>query len=141
MLELGQREEEFHAEIGDYLSPDNTDLVFTFGPLSLHTARKAKDRFPEGAVLPFTDKEKLIEALLERVTEKDIVLVKASRGMRLEHVVDALKALPGGNNGVRGELMDFQLLLLTIGVAFVLAVISAPPLIPLAAADEVRPAG
>ena len=82
-------------------------------------------------MLPFTDKEKLIEALLERVTEKDIVLVKASRGMRLEHVVDALKALPGGNNGVRGELMDFQLLLLTIGVAFVLAVISAPLLIPL----------
>ncbi|MGV2788260.1 UDP-N-acetylmuramoyl-tripeptide--D-alanyl-D-alanine ligase, partial [Clostridium perfringens] len=102
MQVLGQREEEFHAELGEYLSPDNADLVFTFGPLSLHTAKKAKDRFPEGAVLPFTDKEQLIEALLERVTEKDIVLVKASRGMRLEHVVDALKALPGGNNGVRG---------------------------------------
>ena len=82
-------------------------------------------------MLSFTDKEKLIEALLEQVTEKDIVLVKASRGMRLEHVVDALKALPGSNNGARGERMDFQLLLLTIGVAFVLAVISAPLLIPL----------
>ncbi|GIP01851.1 UDP-N-acetylmuramoyl-tripeptide--D-alanyl-D-alanine ligase [Paenibacillus lautus] len=102
MLELGQREESFHAEIGEYLSPDNADLVFTYGPLSLHTANKAKARFPEGAVLSFTDKEKLIEALLEQVTEKDIVLVKASRGMRLEHVVDALKALPGSNNGVRG---------------------------------------
>ena len=36
--------------------------------------------------------------------------------------------------------MDFQLLLLTIGVAFVLAVISAPAH-SAAAADEVRPAG
>ncbi|GAE04254.1 UDP-N-acetylmuramoylalanyl-D-glutamyl-2,6-diaminopimelate-D-alanyl-D-alanine ligase [Paenibacillus sp. JCM 10914] len=102
MLELGEREEEFHAHIGDYLSPENADMVFTYGPLSLHTAKTAKTTFPDGAVQPFTDKAKLIAALLEHISEKDIVLVKASRGMKLEHVVDALKELPGGNDGVRG---------------------------------------
>lgn len=102
MLELGQREREFHEEIGSYLSPDQVELVLTYGPLSQHTAEAAKANYPDGAVLAFTDKEQLITELLKRVTEKDIVLVKASRGMKLEHVVDALKALPGGNNGVRG---------------------------------------
>ncbi|MGG3282817.1 UDP-N-acetylmuramoyl-tripeptide--D-alanyl-D-alanine ligase [Paenibacillus solani] len=102
MLELGQQEADFHAEIGDYLSPEHADIVFTYGPLSLHTARKAEEKFPEGTVFSFTDKEQLIEAVLKQVTAKDIVLVKASRGMRLENVVDALKSLPGGHNGVRG---------------------------------------
>lgn len=102
MLELGPKEAEFHAEIGQYLSPDKVDIVFAYGPLSYHTAEAARNHYPENTVFAFVDKEALIAALLEQITSKDVVLVKASRGMRLEQVVEALKELPGGNDGNRG---------------------------------------
>lgn len=102
MLELGAREQEFHAEIGRYLSPDNVDLVFTYGPLSMHIAEAARACLPDSQVMSFTDKAELIEAVSQEVSHKDIVLVKASRGMKLEDVVEALKSLRGGNNEVRG---------------------------------------
>ncbi|MEK3731130.1 MULTISPECIES: UDP-N-acetylmuramoyl-tripeptide--D-alanyl-D-alanine ligase [Paenibacillus] len=102
MLELGPKEAEFHAEIGHYLSPDKVDIVFTYGPLSRHTAEAARQYYPENSVFAYTDKEALIASLIEQITSKDVVLVKASRGMRLEQVVEALAELPGGNNGSRG---------------------------------------
>ena len=56
MLELGQREEEFHAEIGiTYLR--TTRILCSPSAHCLFTARKRKTAFLEGAVLPFTDKE------------------------------------------------------------------------------------
>lgn len=96
MLELGSGEEEFHAEIGRYVSSDNVDLLFTFGPLSTHIAEAATHTLSEGQVMAFTDKTALIEAIVKEVTNKDVVLVKASRGMKLEEVVDALKSLHNG---------------------------------------------
>ena len=102
MLELGAREQEFHTEIGRYLSPDHVDLVFTYGPLSMHIAEAARACLPDRQVMSFTDKAELIEAVSKEVSHKDIVLVKASRGMKLEDVVEALKSLRGGNNEVRG---------------------------------------
>lgn len=102
MLELGSREKEFHAEIGRYISPEHIDLVYTYGPLSLHLAEAAESRLPKGRVRAFADKAEMIQSLSCEVAEKDVVLVKASRGMKLEDVVEALKSLSGGNNEVRG---------------------------------------
>ncbi len=96
MLELGDNEQEYHAEIGRYLSPDMVDMVYTYGPLSVHTAEAASPHLPEGQVIAFSDKQALIDALVQEVSNKDIVLVKASRGMKLEEVVDALKSLHNG---------------------------------------------
>ncbi|WP_106768310.1 UDP-N-acetylmuramoyl-tripeptide--D-alanyl-D-alanine ligase [Paenibacillus faecalis] len=102
MLELGPREQEFHAEIGQYISPDKVDMVFTYGPLSTYTAEAAKSRLPKGQVVAFTDKAALIESITKEVTHKDVVLVKASRGMKLEDVVEALKSLHSRDNDLRG---------------------------------------
>ncbi|WP_343045059.1 UDP-N-acetylmuramoyl-tripeptide--D-alanyl-D-alanine ligase [Paenibacillus lemnae] len=102
MLELGEQEIEFHAEIGRMISPGEIDRLYTYGPLSLHMAEAAKSRMPEGSVKAYTDKTTLIQAVLKEVTSKDVVLVKASRGMKLEEVVEALKNLPASNNDVRG---------------------------------------
>ncbi|MGN7761220.1 UDP-N-acetylmuramoyl-tripeptide--D-alanyl-D-alanine ligase [Paenibacillus sp. 22594] len=90
MLELGPDEALFHQEIGAYLDPSLTDLVFTYGPLSAHIAKKAEERFGPERVFAFMDKKELTAALLNRIDPKDIVLFKASRGMRLEEVLHSL---------------------------------------------------
>lgn len=91
MLELGPEELQFHRQIGSYLDPELTDDVFTFGPLSAQLAAAASERFEAGHIFAFTDKEALINALTAMCGNDDVVLFKASRGMRLEEVLHRLK--------------------------------------------------
>ncbi|MBB6673223.1 UDP-N-acetylmuramoyl-tripeptide--D-alanyl-D-alanine ligase [Cohnella nanjingensis] len=97
MLELGPDEAAFHADIGRELSTDKADGLFAFGPLSALAAAEAKRRLPDGAVLHFADKRELADALLARLAPEDLVLVKASRGMRMEEVVQRLRQGTGGD--------------------------------------------
>lgn len=90
MLELGPDEEAFHAQIGEYLTDAKTDRVLLFGPLSSHTFEAAKPHFATDRVLYFHKKQELIEYLLAGLKPEDLVLVKASRGMRMEEVVAAV---------------------------------------------------
>ncbi|MFD2333911.1 UDP-N-acetylmuramoyl-tripeptide--D-alanyl-D-alanine ligase [Cohnella sp. GCM10020058] len=92
MLELGPDEAEFHASIGRELSQGQADELLAYGPLSAHTAEAAARSMPAGAVRHFADKNELAEALLALVAPDDLVLVKASRGMRLEEIVRRLAA-------------------------------------------------
>lgn len=90
MLELGPDEVRFHQEIGTYLDPEETDLVFAYGPLSAHIAETARDKFGAGRVFSFTDKAELTSVLTGKCSPDDVVLFKASRGMRLEEVLHSL---------------------------------------------------
>lgn len=92
MLELGEHEEQFHREIGAMLAPERVDYVFTFGRLGRFIAEEAARRFPKERVRAFEDKELLASELALVAQPEDIVLVKGSRGMRLEQVVNALLA-------------------------------------------------
>jgi UDP-N-acetylmuramoyl-tripeptide--D-alanyl-D-alanine ligase len=93
MLELGPEEEQLHRSIGLLLEPDVVDYVFTYGKLSDYIADEAKKRFPANRVKTFTDKAALTEEIASFAIPQDIVLVKGSRGMRLEDVVHALAAI------------------------------------------------
>ncbi|WP_379131538.1 UDP-N-acetylmuramoyl-tripeptide--D-alanyl-D-alanine ligase [Paenibacillus sp. sgz500958] len=92
MLELGPDEADFHAEIGSYLDPAKTDLLFTYGRLSEHIAKAAEVNFGTERIYSFTDKKELADTLKTKCGPKDIVLFKASRGMRLEEVLNSLVA-------------------------------------------------
>lgn len=91
MLELGPEEEALHAGIGDYITAAKADRVLTFGPLSNHTAAAASRNLGQEAVRAFETKNELIDWLLARLEPEDLVLVKGSRGMRMEEVVHALQ--------------------------------------------------
>jgi UDP-N-acetylmuramoyl-tripeptide--D-alanyl-D-alanine ligase len=92
MLELGDREEEFHQETGRTIDPTKIDAVYTYGERGKWIAQGAKTQIlEEDRVSSFTNKEELIEKLNQVIEEKDVILVKASRGMRLEEVVEGLK--------------------------------------------------
>ncbi|MEH7351001.1 UDP-N-acetylmuramoyl-tripeptide--D-alanyl-D-alanine ligase [Gottfriedia acidiceleris] len=90
MLELGDQEIAFHEEIGEEVVNLHFDFLYTFGPLSKFAATSAFEQMDSSRVKSFEEKNKLIEDLLQQVGPNDLVLVKASRGMKLEEVVNAL---------------------------------------------------
>ncbi|MEH7238764.1 UDP-N-acetylmuramoyl-tripeptide--D-alanyl-D-alanine ligase [Bacillus sp. JJ1562] len=91
MLELGDNENEFHEEVGRFIQPDKVDYVYTYGRLGEHIAGGAREQFQQDRVFAYKDKEQLIEALRNLLSEGDILLVKGSRGMKLEEVIFAFK--------------------------------------------------
>ncbi|WP_409303876.1 UDP-N-acetylmuramoyl-tripeptide--D-alanyl-D-alanine ligase [Peribacillus sp. SCS-155] len=91
MLELGEAEVDFHVKIGGLINPDKIDKLFTYGTLGKAIAEGAKKSFSENDLFAFEDKADLISELRRHTTANDLVLVKASRGMKLEEVVLALQ--------------------------------------------------
>ncbi|GIP25174.1 UDP-N-acetylmuramoyl-tripeptide--D-alanyl-D-alanine ligase [Paenibacillus sp. J23TS9] len=90
MLELGPKQLEFHAEVGEYAVDGKVDMLYTYGPLSEEAAKAAQLKCPDVPVYHFTDKKELASHLTGQLHPKDIVLIKASRGMKMEEIVDAL---------------------------------------------------
>jgi UDP-N-acetylmuramoyl-tripeptide--D-alanyl-D-alanine ligase len=86
MLELGHQAEELHRQIGKAIAQYNVDILFTVGALSKYIYDNAFVK----TKAHFENKTMLIEHLLHTLDEGDIVLIKGSRGMRMEEVVSAL---------------------------------------------------
>jgi UDP-N-acetylmuramoyl-tripeptide--D-alanyl-D-alanine ligase len=97
MLELGPGELEEHAQLGKLVA-GKAQLVAFFGPRS-HKGLQAAQGLGEAAA-HFTEVEPLLNWLKPRLKAGDVVLVKGSRGMRLERVVAALTGAvaPGGGH-------------------------------------------
>lgn len=83
MLELGAAAEAEHERIGQAVAAMKIDHLLTFGRLGGLIARAAS--IP--AAVQYDQKNILAEYLLELLTPGDVVLVKGSRGMRMEDVV------------------------------------------------------
>ncbi len=85
MLELGTDTEKYHREIGAFGATAGVDLILGVGKLTKYLVEAAE---PVGIYYP--DNESLIDALPTLIEDGDVVLVKASRGMALEEVVEYL---------------------------------------------------
>lgn len=90
MLELGAAGEELHREIGRKLKPGDVDFILTYGELAAYIAEECRPGFADGRVASFGDKRALADRLLQLAGPGDLVMFKASRGMRLEDVIQAL---------------------------------------------------
>jgi UDP-N-acetylmuramoyl-tripeptide--D-alanyl-D-alanine ligase len=88
MLELGESGPRLHEEIGGRAA-EIADVVLAVGPLAQHIVRGAR---AAGAreVMHFNDKEEATAHLQSTLKADDILLVKASRGMALWEVVEAI---------------------------------------------------
>ncbi|MBO4212598.1 MAG: UDP-N-acetylmuramoyl-tripeptide--D-alanyl-D-alanine ligase, partial [Clostridia bacterium] len=89
MLELGENTEKLHFEIGEYARKSGAQKLITLGALA--------EKIADGAALPETvqikdrDHERAAEALINTLKEGDILLVKASRGVAAEKVLEIYK--------------------------------------------------
>ncbi|MBM4166533.1 MAG: UDP-N-acetylmuramoyl-tripeptide--D-alanyl-D-alanine ligase [Ignavibacteria bacterium] len=86
MLELGETSEEEHKRIGKIISEMKFEHLCTFGIFSEHISEESK--LPSAK--HFSDKQQLISELKKTIEPNDIVLVKGSRGMKMEDVVNSL---------------------------------------------------
>jgi UDP-N-acetylmuramoyl-tripeptide--D-alanyl-D-alanine ligase len=92
MLELGPEGESLHREMGHYLVEMGVDELFTFGSLSRHINAGAREKgLPRSRAHHFSDFDLMCEELLRFLVAGDVVLVKASRGMKLERVYEFLR--------------------------------------------------
>jgi len=89
MGEVGARGPEFHREVGLHARDRGIDSLFAIGPLM----REAAHAFGANA-LHFEDIAALIAALRAKLLPGATVLVKGSRFMKMERVVQALAAQP-----------------------------------------------
>ncbi|MDQ3000924.1 MAG: UDP-N-acetylmuramoyl-tripeptide--D-alanyl-D-alanine ligase [Fibrobacterota bacterium] len=109
MLELGPEGESLHREMGRYLVEMGVDELFTFGNLSRHINSGAREKgLPRGRAHHFSDFDLMSEELMRFLTTGDVVLVKASRGMKLERVFEFLQA-KAKSGALRAEIprVDF----------------------------------
>ena len=90
MLELGENEEELHRNIGRQIDPDKLDYLLLFGPLSKFIYDEAVKVMGDNRVFYFDNKDKLVDKAKYIIKKGDIVLVKASRSMHLEEIIESL---------------------------------------------------
>lgn len=92
MLELGGLSAELHHELGREAARAGVDALLLAGTWVKATAAGALEGgLPADAIAHFAGTDEAVQGALERVREGDVVLVKGSRGMALEQVVDALR--------------------------------------------------
>ncbi len=86
MLELGDRAEQAHRALGQQAKDKGIDRLYALGEWS----ESVCGGFGVEDCQAYQDSQQLISELKDRLTGRESVLVKASRGLRLERVVEAL---------------------------------------------------
>ncbi|MBR1599201.1 MAG: UDP-N-acetylmuramoyl-tripeptide--D-alanyl-D-alanine ligase [Lachnospiraceae bacterium] len=93
MLELGEKSEEYHRDIGRYLLGKPVDEVYVIGELAAYIKDEMKQSDSENIrVFSFSDNEEAAMSLVAILQPEDVLLVKASNGMHLNELVSILKS-------------------------------------------------
>lgn len=90
MLELGEQAPAAHSEIAELLGNIDVDLVLFFGPSAKHFEAGLKNAyFSKTYFISDTYDEELAKKVGSMLNPSDVVVMKASRGMKLERVLHA----------------------------------------------------
>ncbi len=87
MLELGDMSQELHEQVGVIARDCNLNMLYCYGTASQFIAQKAGDKF---GIFCTDDENVLVSKLQEYTKEGDVVLFKASHGMHLEKIIEAV---------------------------------------------------
>lgn len=85
MFELGDDAARIHHDVGTSIKDAGVDRLFTLGELSAN----ASEAFGDDAS-PYDSPDPLVSDLMAGLNEEVNLLIKGSRGMRMERVVDAV---------------------------------------------------
>jgi UDP-N-acetylmuramoyl-tripeptide--D-alanyl-D-alanine ligase len=92
MLELGKHSRTLHKLAGEYVGASAADMLYCCGnDAKYYVDGAVKKGMAEENCHYYEDKQEMISALREVLSEGDAVLFKGSRGMKLEEAVNALE--------------------------------------------------
>jgi UDP-N-acetylmuramoyl-tripeptide--D-alanyl-D-alanine ligase len=93
MLELGRYETQGHQKVG-IRAAEVVDILVTVGQLAEIIAKAAAGAgFQKENIYSFADSAGAVKFLKQFLTEDDMVLVKGSRGMRMDKIVASLEVV------------------------------------------------
>lgn len=91
MLELGQSEKDLHRQIGEYVAEQGVDGLIACGAFAKDYVRGAKTKgMPAGQILETRNIEEASRVGKDFVRPGDVVLIKGSRGLRMERLIGEL---------------------------------------------------
>ncbi|WP_374723328.1 UDP-N-acetylmuramoyl-tripeptide--D-alanyl-D-alanine ligase [Calidifontibacillus erzurumensis] len=90
MFELGANEEELHRSVAEKITPPITDLI-TVGEKASWISDEVRKRGTSISVYSFLRKEEALPFIIELLSKDVVILFKASRGAKLEFLVDACR--------------------------------------------------
>jgi UDP-N-acetylmuramyl pentapeptide synthase len=90
MLELGEYSQELHREIGKLLNASYIDYIMLYGNETKYVFEEVNDK---SRVKHFDNKDDIAEDILKFSDFQPVVLVKGSRGMKMEDVILKLRVM------------------------------------------------
>ena len=92
MFELGEYAKELHEKVGVEVYKNNIDILICTGQNAKYIANKAKEEgMPEENIYYFEGKENIIQKLKQIMKKDDVILFKASNGMKFFEIVEKIK--------------------------------------------------
>ena len=91
MLELGSFEESLHRGLADPIQKHGVKHVFLFGPRMKKLEDELRSRKFQGTLAHFDSQEQMADRLRKSARSGDRILIKGSRGMRMENVWESLR--------------------------------------------------
>lgn len=86
MFGLGDESERYHREVGLFVGESNLDLLITVGNYAKYINEGALPQM-QGRAFHFETKGEFLKEIDAIVQKGDVILVKGSRGMKMEHIV------------------------------------------------------
>lgn len=107
MLELGNYAENMHREIGKKVARADIDVLWTVGSFSRFVAEEAiASGMPEERVRSCETSEEVSSFVASKLKKDDAVLIKGSRGMKLENIVRQIESCFSKKNENNSALMS-----------------------------------
>ena len=83
MLELGKFKKKLHREVGEYAKAKGINVVLGYGEL----AKEITEAFGRKGIF-FNNEDSLKNYLKKNISSKDVILIKGSRGMKMERFIN-----------------------------------------------------
>ena len=87
MFELGNQSKKIHQACGDFLSKSKIDVVLTFGENARFITQRLKQFNAQRQAMHCATLKAIFKRLKHMCQPEDVILIKGSRGMKMERVV------------------------------------------------------
>lgn len=92
MLELGEDEKQFHESIANVIDVSKVERICLFGPRMEWLYKKLQDKFAQRNIIHTNDNyEQIVNYIEQHANANSLILLKGSRGMKLETILESFK--------------------------------------------------